>query len=145
MSKRPAEKHLAAIESGTVEKSNVIGLRKLFNAADRLTCGYSVSRTAPRIRDGDDELLMDAIQCRQPRIVGELHDTGLKLLRSARYRKRLAPVAGIIARLDHFRIVSFDYTGSGHVPVYEAVADDGRSFTFRNVPWQSGGDGPELL
>lgn len=32
---KSAEKHLAAIESGKIERGNVIGLRKLINASER--------------------------------------------------------------------------------------------------------------
>jgi hypothetical protein len=89
--------------------------------------------------------LESALERCQPKVVGELHDSGLKLLQSPRYRKRLEQVADIIANLDCFRLIGFSFHDNWHVtPVYRAIAKDGRKFTFTNVPWQSGGNGPEV-
>ena len=142
------KRHMGAILADAVTKSNVIGLRKALNAQWRKDRGYSVSRTSPKVAAWEVAELEEALASRKPRVVGELHASGVKLLQSKRYRKRLAPVADIIANLDHFRLVGFEETGNhggGNVPLYQAVASDGRNFTFRNVPWQSGGDGPELI
>jgi hypothetical protein len=59
----------------------------------------------------------------------------------------LEPVADVIATLHGFRLVRFDRigrNGENCVPVYRAVGKSG-SFLFRNVAWQAGGDGPELV
>jgi len=140
-------KHLATIRGGTVTKSNVIGIRKAFNAFERHSCGYSNSRTAPRMSAVEVTAVEQALAELEPRVIGELHDSGLKLLRSARYRKRLAPVADIVANLESFHLIAFDRIGAQGlhtVPVYRARGA-GRSFLFRNIAWQSGGNGPELL
>lgn len=141
------KRHMKAICGDSVQKTNVIGLRKIFNAQWRKDRGYSVSRVAPNITAEMVADLRSAIEERQPKVTGELHDSGLKLLQSPRYRKRLADVADIIANLDCFRLIGFieagEY-GGNHVPVYRAIAKDGRKFTFYNVAWQSGGDGPQL-
>ena len=41
------QKHLGAVQSGTVTKSNVIGIRKALNAGIRAADGLSNSYTAP--------------------------------------------------------------------------------------------------
>lgn len=41
------QKHLAAVQSGTVAKSNVIGIRKAYNAGSRAADGLSNGITAP--------------------------------------------------------------------------------------------------
>jgi hypothetical protein len=70
-----------------------------------------------------------------------LHESGLKLLHSRRWRKRFgASQLAVIDRLDHFRLVGFDRIGpqgSHGIPIYRAVAVDGDSFLFRNLPWQT--------
>lgn len=142
-------KHLAAILAGTVTRSNVIGIRKAINAAERRERGYSVSRTAPRLGGRELAAVEQALTEHEPRVIGELHDSGLKLLQSPRYRKRLESVAEIVANLESFHLVSFDRTqldghGANAVPVYRARGA-GRSFLFRNIAWQSGGNGPEIL
>ena len=97
----------------------------------------------------------------RPRVADELHEGGLKVLRNRRYAKRLEPFAASIAALDHFRLVGFEDIsrrgdGTHNVPVYAAwstippkgdALDGGtyEAFRFRNVPWQSGGDGPEIV
>jgi hypothetical protein len=139
--------HLSDIRSGLVSRTNVIGLRKALNAEARRYQRLSVSSTAPKI---SGEALAACEHARaefRPRVSQDLHDSGLKLLRSPRYRKRLAPVADIIAGIESFHLVSYDALGrygDYHVPVYKAVSPAG-SFLFRNIPWQSGGDGPEIL
>lgn len=132
-------KHLAAVKSSEITKSNVIGIRKAMNAYERKASRYSISRTSPEWTDSQVTEIERALDQHKPRVAGELHETGLALLRSPRYRKRLASVAEIIAGLDHFRLVRFDYLDNGlhRVPVYRAIAGDGRRFTFRNIPWQT--------
>lgn len=139
-------KHLDAIQAGAVDASNVIGIRKALNADARRRRNYSTSQTAPKLTGAECDAIESALREHEPRVVGALHDTGLKLLQSRRYRTRLAPVAEIVAALDAFRLVRFDELDSGfhRVPVYRACAG-ARSFLFRNIPWQSGGNGPELV
>lgn len=140
--------HLDAIHSGFVERSNVLGIRKILNANWRKSRGYSVSRTSAKINSGDVRKLQHDLELAKPIVRGALHDSGLKLLRSKRYRKRLEPYADMIAEIVYFRLIRFDafgQNGSHHVPVYRAVTRYGDGFTFRNIPWQSGGDGPEIV
>lgn len=138
--------HLAAIQSGRVTKSNVIGLRKAINADARRDMRLSVSSVAPKLCGAELAATLDALASNPPTVTGELHDSGLKLLRSPRYRKRLESVRDLIdAPHVRFDLVRFEHIDSLHVvPVYRLVTFGG-SFTFRNVPWQSGGDGPEVL
>ena len=140
-------KHLDDIKAGTVTKTNVIGIRKAINADERRARGYSVSSTCAKLSSSDVAALERALADHEPRVTGELHDSGLKLLRSPRYRKRLESVADIIEHLDSFHLVAFDRIGQAglySVPVYRARGA-GRSFLFRNIAWQSGGDGPEIV
>lgn len=135
---KTAARHLAAIEAGEVTKSNIIGIRKILNHVARIRNGYSGNRSNATPADADS--LCAAIWQHRPRIAGEMHESGLKLLRSKRYAKRLAPVADIIAALDHFELVAFPHYDSGYfytAPIYRAVAMDGRGFNFRNLPWQA--------
>lgn len=145
---RTAEKHLAAIRAGEVTRSNVIGLRKLINASERKEQGFSVSRTQCTVNWRDLQLIECAIDEHRPRVTGALHETGLALLNSPRYAKRLEWQRSFIARIEAFRLVRFDRLGSLDlhcVPVYRCEDAAGNHlFTFRNIPWQSGGDGPEI-
>lgn len=139
--------HLESIKAGTVTKSNVIGIRKAINAMERRAFGASVSSTAPKLTSRDVAAIERALADVEPIVTGELHDSGLKLLRSPRYRKRLESVRDIIENLESFRLVAYDRigrSGTHSVPVYRATGG-GRSFLFRNIPWQSGGDGPEIV
>lgn len=136
------KKHLAAVKSGEITKSNVIGIRKALNEYDLRAYSRSAgSSTAPQWTLEEVNLMEHALELHKPLVTGKLHASGLVLLRSPRYRKRLASVAEILGSLDHFRLVRFDPIGSGRVnkwiPVYQAIARDGRRFTFRNVPWQT--------
>ena len=143
-----ANKHLEAILAGEVTKTNVTGIRKAINAMERRREGYSTSRTSPRLTPDDVFAIEQALAEHEPVVVGELHETGLKLLRSPRYAKRLAQVKAIVdSPALHFKLVAFDRIGPRGeyaVPVYRAHRGDA-SFLFRNIPWQSGGDGPEVL
>lgn len=112
-------KHLVAIQNGAVERSNVIGLRKLLNDAWRKRKGYSVSKTAADVDDVTvcqvENLLYD---CR-PRVTGELHDSGVTVLQNKRHKKKVAPYADIVADIERFELVAFDEVGRGnHVPLY---------------------------
>lgn len=154
-------RHLAAIEAGTITRTNVIGIRKLLNGAARRAAGWSVGATTPLGTLEQADAILAALDKYRPRVAGELHEGGLKVLRNRRYAKRLEPFAASIAALDHFRLVGFEdisRRGDGlyNVPVYAAwstippkgdALDGGthEAFRFRNVPWQSGGDGPEIV
>lgn len=140
-------RHLAAVQSGTIEKTNVIGIRKAINAMER-------NRTNPaELIDALFELT-EAIGKHRPTVAGELHESGLKVLRNPRYAKRWTPMQDCTIRsLDYFQLIRFDWIGprGDHVvPVYRAVATDGASFAFRNIPWQSAWslgekDGPRVV
>jgi hypothetical protein len=134
-------KHIAAIRAGKVTKTNVIGLRKAFNADARRNGGLSTSITAPNMTREELEQAQDLMKRRQPKVSGALHASGLKLLRSPRYAKIMAA----LPEATGFRLVRFDRFDDWHVvPVYRATGPRG-SFVFRNIPWQSGGKGPEIL
>lgn len=146
MASKALQAHEAAIRAGEVTKTNVIGLRKAINLAERGFAGWSVPKSAP---DRDDVWQLENLLERDPpRVAGELHETGLALLRNKRFRKRLEAVSDIIEWPSHFELVRFDRIGRRDeyaVPVYRLTGQNGGTFTFRNIPWQSGGNGPELL
>lgn len=136
------EKHLAAIKAGEVTKTNVIGLRKALNHNERVSRGWSRNRNAATPEEVSEAVA--ALGRIEPRVVGDLYETGLTVLQNKRYRKRLAEVQPIIDTLESFHLVDFENVGKWYyTPVYEARSPAGR-FTFVNVPWQSGGDGPEV-
>ncbi len=129
-------RHKAAVTSGRVEKTNVIGIRKALNAMERA-------------RDNPPELtdalfgLIEAIGKHRPTVTGELHESGLKVLRNPRYAKLWndAQRAIINYPLAKFRLIRFDWIGprgAQVVPVYLISGDERMgSFAFRNIPWQS--------
>jgi hypothetical protein len=143
------QSHLAAIESGNVTKTNVIGLRKALNHVARLEAGLSGNRcnaTADEVRAA-----VAALKRLEPLVRGELHASGVRLITSPRWRKRFnAAESAVIASLHGFRLVRFDFIDSYQVtPVYRACGESG-SFLFRNIPWQTahyGGheSGPEVV
>jgi hypothetical protein len=142
------QKHIDAIASGNVTKTNIIGLRKAINAMSRRRSNISVSVTSPKATDDDIYLALAMIDRDHPKVTGELHDSGIKLLQSKRYAKRLAAYADIIEWPSHFELCGFDQLGrygDHSVPVYRLVGQNGGSFRFRNIPWQSGGNGPEIV
>ena len=142
------EAHRQAIAAGAVTKTTVIGLRRMLNKVERRNNPYVTDRS-PLIPSADQTYeLLDLLQERKPLVTGELHTSGLKQLQNKRYRRQLAAVADIVADIDHFRLVDFDQIGTlgqYSTPVYQACTADGRSFRFRNIPWQSGGNGPEIV
>lgn len=135
------QKHLAAVKSGKVEKSNIVGIRKAINAYERKARGYSRGTTSPDWTEQDIFRIYSAIEKHKPRVVGVLHDSGLSVLRSPRYAKRLADYSDKLKAISHFRLVEFDYldpNGLHCVPVYAACNASGATlFVFRNVPWQT--------
>lgn len=146
MTTKTTQRHFDAIRAGEVTGANVRGMKMAINAYERQIRGYGTGMTAPQLSGDDMNELEHLIRFHRPRVVGKLHDTGKALLQSRRYARRLESVAHIVADLDHFKLMGFEYLDETHVvPVYRAYDSDGNSFPFRNVPWQSGGDGPELL
>lgn len=129
------QRHLAAIESGNVTKTNVIGIRKGLNHVTRLARGWSGNRssaTADEVR-----ACLDALERCKPLVRGELHASGVRLLTDKRYRKRLEPVADKVAALHGFRLVGYQETADCQfTPIYEAVGTAG-AFRFYSVPWQT--------
>lgn len=131
-------RHLTAIESGIVTKSNVIGLRKALNADYRRSRGYSESLTAPKLRGTELAAIMNRLGECKPIVDQALADSGIALLTDKRYRKRLERVAHILPRVSFFRLIRFDDIKDGHfVPVYRACTPSAESFVFRNIPWQA--------
>jgi hypothetical protein len=138
-------RHMAAVNAGKVDKTNIIGMRKAINAIER---------------DGDTAAMIDAvfeleraIVERRPVVVGSLHVSGLKVLRNPRYAKRwTSEQREIIGNACEFRLLRFDRLGSRGryaVPVYQ-VTNGFHAFAFRNIPWQTayfGGfdDGPRVV
>jgi hypothetical protein len=142
------QRHIAAIQSGAVERTNVIGIRKALNADARARAGFRNGTTSPKINDNALAELMFELDRTRPRVTGDLHDSGLKLLRDRRYAKRLAAYADIIEWPSHFELwgwEAFGRRGEYHVPIYRLVGQNGGAFKFYNVPWQSGGNGPEII
>jgi hypothetical protein len=137
-------RHTAAVQSGRVEKTNIIGIRKAINAMEH--GGWPAAMIDAQFE------LEQAIAERRPVVVGSLHDSGLKVLRNPRYAKRWTPAQlQIIACADHFELLRFDRVGRRYsVPVYRVVSHDGQSFAFRNIPWQTAyyaglDDGPRVM
>jgi hypothetical protein len=142
------QRHIAAIQAGEVERTNIIGIRKALNADARKREGFSTSATSPKISDDDLAQLMFELDRNRPKVVGALHDSGLKLLRDRRYAKRLADYADIIEWPSHFELwdwMALGRWGQYHVPIYRLVGQNGGAFKFYNIPWQSGGNGPEII
>lgn len=149
MSLKAIARHLAAVTAGRVEKKNIIGIRKIINAME-----IGKLRREPNEPELIDAIfrLEEAIAERRPLVVGELHESGLKVLRNPRYAKRWTErQLQIIACADRFELLRFDRIGRWQsVPVYRVVSHDGESFAFRNIPWQSAWtlgelDGPRVV
>lgn len=144
-SEKSIRRHLAAVKSGKVTKTNVIGIRKAINSMER--------GDSPELIDAIFELEQAIAKC-EPTVTGELHESGLVVLRNRRYAKRWTDAQrAIIDDLSSFRLVGFDrigHRGWQGTPVYRAIAKGGRSFTFRNIPWQTAyyagfEDGPRVV
>lgn len=149
MQKSSFDVHIAAALSGRVTKSNVIGTRKALNTAARRAGGGRVAKCAPVVTTEQFDALFTALGDCRPVIEGELHDSGIKQINNRRYRKQLGAVSDLIPLITRFRLVDFyaaGRRGEYFVPVYRAETADGESgFRFINIPWQSGGNGPEVL
>ena len=143
-----AARHLAAIESGHVDRGTMIGIRKLVDASTRRAYGWSVGGGQAVAPMDDVQAVLDAILKRQPVAIGELHTGGLAVLRNRRNRRNLEGVADIVPDVVSFRLVDYElrgYAGEYFAPIWRAETGDGRRFDFLNVPWQSGGNGPEVF
>jgi len=144
-----AKRHLAAINAGEVNRTNIIGLRKLINASERKAQGWSIGVTASAIDMDSLDAIETAISERLPLVTGELVQTGIALLTNKRYARQLSYVGDKVHQVAQFRLARFDRLGRygvHSVPVYRAYdSTGGYLFTFRNIPWQSGGNGPEIL
>ena len=92
---RTFAKHMAAIQSGKVTGSNIIGLRKAFNAdAQRPYHGI----TSPKIGPAHIDAYYQAIITHKPNVTGDWLESGIDQLQSKRYAKRWnARQAAIIA------------------------------------------------
>lgn len=142
-----------AIHAHEITKSNVIGIRKAINAAERRSRGWSTRNNPAPMTFEEWDALEAALASERPKVTGELHDSGLAVLRNPRYRKRWDDrQKAIIASLSHFWLVGFERIGSHNqyaTPIYEAWGRNQwgslDSFKFINIPWQSGGDGPEII
>lgn len=137
--------HLNAIRRGHVTKTNVTGIRKALNADYRRQRGYSVSRSAPKLQGAELASLMQELRNMRPTVTGDLDQSGFTLLRSQRWHKRWNDTQhSIIDNLESFRLWDFMQAEDGLFhPIFQAVASNG-AFTFYNIPWQSGGTGPEI-
>lgn len=132
------KKHLVAIQSGLVTKSNIIGIRKAINTEARLCRGYSVSVASPKVTSSDLLEIKKAIGEFQPLVDDELKASGIRVLQDRRYRKRWNAAQGkVIENIISFRLVDFwDFDKTHCVPIYEARSSWG-SFQFFVIPWQS--------
>lgn len=141
---KTAQKHFDAVTSGQVTATNIIGIRKILNHVTRIEAGWSGNRC--NATPGDADKLLSAIHKCAPLVRGDLHSSGVRLLTNKRYARQLANVADKIAALNGFSLVDYIAPGQGYhwFPVYRATGDAG-SFTFYYVPWQSGGNGPEII
>lgn len=139
------ERHFASIVAGSVDKTNVIGIRKALNHGVRIRRGLDGNRCNVTPEQSDD--LLDAIYKHKPIVRGDLHASGVRVLINKRYAKRWTqPQQQIIDTLALITLVDFVcYDGYHHFPVYCAWSQSGASFDYVNVPWQSGGNGPEVV
>lgn len=133
------KKHLDAIKSRRITRSNIIGIRKAFNAFERSRAGWSTSSTAPKMTADEYSEAERLIPECHPTALGDLHEGGLKVLRNRRYAKRWTPAQQrIIDGACRFDLIRFDFITSVHcVPVWRVVSRDCESFAFRNIPWQT--------
>jgi hypothetical protein len=143
-----AARHLAAIESGQIDRGTLIGIRKLVSSSFRAAYGYSVGSGQAKAPLRDVDAVLDAIMAHKPRAVGTLHTGGLAVLANKRNRRKLEHVADIVPDVVMFQLVDYELQGRASeyfVPIWRASTADGRQFDFLSVPWQSGGDGPRVF
>lgn len=138
---RTFAKHMAAIQSGTITGSTIIGLRKAFNAdAQRPYNG----RTSPDIGPAHIEAYYQAIITHKPHVAGDWLQSGIDQLQSKRYRSRWNPrQAAIIADIAAIRLIDIDWIDAQHCHmIYQAIGTNGDKLIYSTIPWQSGGNGP---
>jgi hypothetical protein len=137
--------HLKALAEKVVTKTNIIGIRKLLNSTSRMSRGWPVSGNPQGTPDQADALRI-LVRQQVPQVEGALVESGKELLRAKRYKKRwTAGQQQMIDNLEGFRLVDFVEIGNAHwCPVYATIGD-GEAFKFYNIPWQSGGNGPEVI
>lgn len=137
-------RHLAAIESGRVTKTNIIGIRKALNNMLRIEHRLSPNRCNVTV---DQAIaLHDALIRHRPIVIGEMVDSGIKVLTNRRYAKRWTEQErAIVDDIDSFRLVGYEMfeRECASYPIYSVSGCNGDSFRFINIPWQSGGNGPE--
>jgi hypothetical protein len=142
------QRHIAAIESGNVTKTNVIGLRKAVNHVARLVRGWPGNRSNATREEVNAAL--DAPERCKPIVRGDLHASGVRLLTDKRYKKRLESVADKIAAMQGFSLVGFEEVRDcQYMPIYMLWGNAG-TFRFYSVPWQTAmhcglESGPQLL
>ncbi len=142
-----AARHLATVKSGTIDRGTVIGIRKLVSSSYRAAHGYGVGGGQAKAPLEDMEAILVAIMEHKPVATGELHDNGLKVLRNPRHRKALAGLEHVLTYTPTFRLVDYELRGrigDYFVPIWRAESLLGW-FDFISIPWQSGGNGPEVL
>jgi hypothetical protein len=134
--------HRAAILSGQVTKTNIIGIRKLFNAAEM----RYLRREAPLPNESELWDLNDLLVEHCPCVVGEWLESGKVQLRNPRYKRRWNErQAAVIADIAEIRLIGYEQRGGNFFAQYRCVGGNGDSFDYMNVAWQSGGDGPEII
>lgn len=145
---RAFETHLTAVSQGAVTKTNVIGLRKALNLEARLSNGWSVRKTAKPVTEEQFDRFWALLKKHRPVVTGELHETGVKQITARRYRKQLSAYVDVLDDIQVFRLIGFKAIGrrdEHFIPIYEAVNSKGKRMPFVNIPWQSGGKGPEIV
>jgi hypothetical protein len=140
-------RHMMAIANKQIERTNIIGMRKMINASLRADHGLSTSRCSTVVPMSDIDSLYRAIYHSCPIVLGELHDSGVKLLQDRRYKSRWTPAQQFtIDRIAQFQLVNWYNFDRFHVtPVYRVIGFDGAPFDFHNLAWQSGGNGPKVV
>lgn len=132
------QKHLDAISARRLTKTNVIGIRKALAHVGRIRRGYSGNRSSATPAQADR--MESEIEHKRPTVLGELHDSGVKLLRSPRWRKRFSEeqhkIIGKEGDPIRFDLIRFDREGGALIPVYCVISWNGK-FCFRNIPWQT--------
>ncbi len=144
---KTAQRHMDAIQSGEITRTNIIGIRKILNHVALVQRGWPGNRSNASPDDAD--ALLGALYQHKPRVTGPWADSGLATLRSPRYRNRFdARQSAVFSAMNApqtFRLIDFEDIGRGHhVAVYQVSSRAG-CFAFHNIPWQSGGNGPEIV
>lgn len=147
MTRKAMQAHLDAIRAGAITSTNLIGLRKAFNACERKQRypWASLSHQQTAIDPADVARAETMLAIHKPRATAKLHDSGVERLTAPRYRSRWnATERAIIDSIDRFELLGFDcdlYRVA--VPIWRVIGRNGDSFCFINPSWQSGGNGPE--